>query len=74
VQTTIRCVTVLAGWFCLSCASGMPARTPECNAKVNRCMEQCADRPSAMEPRNQVVSDRTNAAPVNSCEQQCNRC
>lgn len=63
-------------WVCSACATGAIARTPECNAKVNRCMEQCGNTASSQEPRNQVLGTGPTVAstPSYSCEQSCNTC
>lgn len=64
-------------WVCGACATGAIARTPECNAKVNRCMEQCGNGASSQEPRNQVVSASPSgvvSTAAYSCEQSCNSC
>jgi hypothetical protein len=57
----------------LSCAKGVPVRTPECNAKVNRCMEQCGNTPTSQEPKNMAVSGKESIV-GSSCELSCNRC
>ena len=71
---TIGCLMLALG--CHACATSAIARTPECNAKVNRCMEQCGKGASSQEPRNQVVGvgSATPSTPSYSCEQSCNSC
>ncbi len=58
----------------LSMACGPPARSPECNAMINRCMESCENQPDSITPREQAVAtgNTTSTAP-SSCEQRCSK-
>jgi hypothetical protein len=73
--------SLLATVMCSAClnTNGPIIRSPQCNAVVNRCMEQCGNGPSSQEPRNMAsekdgsLSQAGNTA--SSCEQSCaNRC
>ena len=62
-------------WVCTACTNGVPVRTPECNAKVNRCMEQCANEPTSQEPRNAGFYNPSGANSTSKpCESSCNHC
>jgi hypothetical protein len=66
---SVVCVVALA---VLGCARGVGARSPECNAIINRCIQSCGDRPEVLSPREQTVSspEGTNTQ-MNSCEASC---
>jgi hypothetical protein len=60
---------------CWSCTKGVPVRTPECDAEVNRCLEQCKSGASSQEPRNAGYYNPTGAnSTSSSCEMSCNHC
>ena len=60
----------LALLMVVACAP--PARSPECNAIVNRCMESCANEPETTKPREQAVATgNTTSVAQTPCEQRC---
>lgn len=56
----------------VGCTSGVPARTPECNAAINRCMQSCGNQPEVLSPRSQAIPgpEGTNVQ-MNNCEAVC---
>ena len=75
----LRQMAVFTGlsFCCWSCTKGVPVRTPECDAEVNRCMEQCGRGASSQEPRNGPAYPQSgmNMNPTSSsCEMSCNHC
>lgn len=55
------------------CTSGVPIRSPECNAKVNRCMKACAEGPESMSARRQTIyaPEGVNTEYLSPCERSC---
>ena len=71
--------SLLVAVVCSACMNGPIIRSPQCNAAVNRCMEQCGNGPTSQEPRNMSSekdgSLRQAGNTTSSCEQSCaNRC
>ena len=70
--------SLLVAVVCSACMNGL-IHSPQCNAAVNRCMEQCGNGPTSQEPRNMSSekdgSLRQAGNTTSSCEQSCaNRC
>ncbi|HEY6556788.1 MAG TPA: hypothetical protein VI072_05930 [Polyangiaceae bacterium] len=52
------------------------AKSPDCTAIINRCLESCNNEPEKIQPREQVAATgKTMSVPQSACEQRCsNRC
>jgi hypothetical protein len=68
-------VTCVCG-LCFGGCSGWPQnpRSPACSDAINKCMEQCANQPAAVSPKNAAYTDHlstTNGPCEAGCQSRC---
>jgi hypothetical protein len=66
----------LAAVLVLAACATPRAKSADCTAIINRCLESCDNEPEKIQPREQVAATgKTMSVPQSACEQRCsNRC